>query len=270
MQILPSPALAHIVKHFLIIEKDQIAHVSLRMFSDGNTGMVFNFGDPLLIYKDDSQASKTLPSSFIYGQLDTFQNIISVGKIQILIVVFHPFGISSLLKISAVELRNEILDMETFYASESQILTEQISNSPAILTKIQTVEHFLISKLSKNPNQDQLTFQAVNLIHQQNGNLSVSQLISTLRVSERKLQRTFEEHIGLSPKRYSGVTRVQYFLKLLRKNPTVSQTKLVYDAGFFDQAHLIREMKNISGITPSQYVSQSNLLAANFLQIPQK
>jgi len=270
MQILPPPALAHIVRHFLIIEKDQIAHVNLRMFSDGNTGMVFNFGDPLMTYEHDSKISKILPPSFIYGQLDTFQTIISVGKIQMLIVVFHPFGISSLLKISAVEIRNEILDMETFYASASQTLNDQIFNSSTIFSKIRTVENFLISKLSENHNQDQLTFQAINLIHQQNGNLLVSQLISTLQVSERKLQRTFEEHIGLSPKRYSGVTRVQYFLKLLRKNPTISQTKLVYDAGFFDQAHLIREMKNISGITPSQYMRQPNLLAANFLQIPQE
>ena len=270
MQILPSPALAHIVKHFLIIENDQIAHVNLRMFSDGNTGMVFNFGNMLLIYEDDSKSSKILPSSFIYGQLDTFQNIISVGKIKMLIVVFHPFGISALLKIPAVELRNEILDIETFYASESQIFTEQIFNSSAIFSKIQILEDFLINKLSENHHKDQLTFRAINLIHQQNGNLSVSQLISNLQVSERKLQRTFEEHIGLSPKRYSGVTRIQYFLKLLRKNPTTSQTKLVYDAGFFDQAHLIHEMKNISGFTPSQYRSQPNLLAANFLQIPQK
>ncbi|MCF0054367.1 helix-turn-helix domain-containing protein [Dyadobacter sp. CY356] len=268
MQILPSPPLAHIVKHFLIIENEQISNVGLRLFSDGNTGMVFNFGTPLLHLKNGGSISEFLPTTFVYGQLDTYQNIVSTGNIKLLIVVFHPFGISTLLKIPAVELKNMILDLETFYTSETQNLAEQIFNLSNIFFKIQLVENFLITKLSENDRNNQLPFQAISLIHQYHGNLSVMQLTDTLQVSERKLQRTFEEHVGLTPKRYSGMIRVQYFLKLLRKNSEIPKTGLVYDAGFFDQAHLIREMRNISGITPGQYLDQPNLLAANFLQIP--
>lgn len=268
MQILPSPPLAHIVKHFLIIENDQISNIGLRLFSDGNTGMVFNFGNLLLHLKNDGSIPEFLPATFVYGQLDTYQNIVSTGNIKLLIVVFHPFGISALLKIPAVDLKNRILDLETFYTSETQNLAEQIFNLSNLNSKIRLVESFLIAKLSENHRDNQLPFQAVSLIHRHHGNLSVGQLTNNLQVSERKLQRTFEEHIGLSPKRYSGVIRVQYFLKLLRRNSGFCQTALVYDAGFFDQAHLIREMRNISGITPSQYLDQPNLLAANFLQIP--
>lgn len=270
MQVIPSPSLAHIVKHFLIIENDQIANVSLRMFSDGNTGMVFNFGDPLSHFQQDGQASVFLPSTFLYGQLDRFQNIVSLGKIRILIAVFHPFGISSFLKMPAIELKNQILDLKTFCFSENQILLEKIFYSVDTFSKIKIAENFLITRLSENSHKDLLTCRAINLIRQHNGNLTIQQLTASMQVSERKLQRTFEEHIGLSPKRYSGVIRVQYFLKLLRRNDGSSQTKLVYEAGFFDQAHLIREMKNISGITPSQYLDQPNLLAANFLQISSK
>ncbi|GLU54556.1 helix-turn-helix transcriptional regulator [Dyadobacter frigoris] len=270
MQILPSPALAQIVKHFLIIENDHTAHVQHRMFSDGNTGMVFNYGDPLIHLESHNELSAILPFGFIYGQLDIFQNIISAGKIGMLIVVFHPFGLSSLLKISAIELKNQILNLETFYSLEIETLLDQIFQSSDIFSKIQIVENFLTRKLTMSNQADNLAFNTIKLIHHHNGNLSVNQLTSILQISERKLQRTFEEHIGLPPKRYSGVIRIQYFLKLLRKSPRSFQTKLVYDAGFFDQAHLIREMKNISGITPSQYISQTNLLAANFLQIPEK
>ncbi|MCF2444908.1 helix-turn-helix domain-containing protein [Dyadobacter sp. CY345] len=268
MQFLPSPPLAQIVKHFLIIENQQILNVGLRLFSDGNTGMVFNFGNPLMHLKNDDRITELLPMTFVYGQLDTYQNIVSTGNIKLLIVVFHPFGISTLLKIPAVELKNRILDLETFYSSETKNLAEQIFNPLNMFFKIQLVENFLINNLSKNNRDSQLPFQAISLIHQHHGNLSVAQLTDTLQVSERKLQRTFEEHIGLSPKRYSGVIRVQHFLKLLRKNSGISKTGLAYDAGFFDQAHLIREMRKISGITPSQYLDQPNLLAANFLKIP--
>jgi len=268
MQVLPSPSLAHIVRHYLIIENAQIGNVSLRIFSDGNTGMVFNFGNPLLVVEENTKTVKELPAVFVYGQPETFRNIISTGGICIFIVVFHPFGISTLLKIPAIELKNKIVDLEIFFPAQSQILADQIFSSLTLLSKIQNIENFLVARLSDNPPKSEIMQYAVDLIQRQNGNLTVSQLLTNLQVNERKLQRTFEEHVGLSPKRFSGVIRVQYFLKLLRNDPDASLTKLVYDAGFFDQAHLIRQMKHISGITPGQYMVQSNLLAANFLKIP--
>lgn len=268
MQILPSPALSQIVKHFLIIENDQTNNMQHRMFADGNTGMVFNYGDPLL-HLENGQLN-ILPYCFIYGQPETFQNIVSIRKIEMLIAVFHPFGSSSLLRIPAIELKNQILDLEIFYPSESRIISDQIINSIDVFSRIQTIENFLITKLKvQNPSLN-LASQAIQLINQNSGNLSIIELTSFLKVSERHLQRSFAEHIGVSPKRYSGIIRIQHFLKLLRSNSNQNLTHLTYSCGFYDQAHLIREMKNVSGITPGQYVGRTNLLAANFLQITQK
>lgn len=266
MQLLPSPVLASVVKHFLIIENSSIIEVKHRMFSDGNTGIVFNYGDALL--HQQNSVAKTLPKSFMYGQLDAFQNIISVGRIGMLIVVFHPFGASGLLKIPAVELKNQILDLGCFYPYETGILLDNILHQSHTISRIKVVENFLISKLKPQTHKGKLANDAVYLINQQHGNLSVMELTSTLQINERQLQRIFEEHIGLTPKRFSGIVRIQYFLKLLRKNSAqTSLTELVYDCGFYDQAHMIREMKNITGITPRQYADQPALLAANLLPI---
>ena len=269
MQIPPSPALAKVVKHFLVIENMQAANIRLRMFSDGNTGMVFNYGDDLLYVSNDRL--NILPSSFIYGQPETFQNIVSVGKIGMLIVVFHPFGSSALLRTPGAELKNQILDLENFYPAEAKIISDQILSTNKVMVRIDIIEKFLIRKLNIQNSSLNLASAAIQLINHNNGNLTVNELTSFFKISERQLQRTFIEHIGISPKRYSGITRIQHFLKLLRTNSSQhSLTGLVYDCGFYDQAHLIREMKNISGITPSQYMSQNNLLAANFFQIPEK
>ena len=270
MQILPSPLLSQIVKHFLIIENDKTVNVQHRMFADGNTGLVFNYQDPILHVENG--LFNILPNIFIYGQPATFQNIISVGKIGMLIVVFHPFGLSSLLRIPAIELKNQILDLKNFYPIETPIISDQVISSVDVFNRIHIIENFLTGKLKiQNPSSN-LASQAIEIINKNNGNLSVNNLTSFLQVSERQLQRSFEEHIGVSPKRYSGIIRIQHFLKLLRTNNSSQKplTDFVYDSGFFDHAHLIREMKNISGITPSQYISQKNLLAANFLQISVK
>lgn len=268
MQVAPSPILADVIKHFLIIESNFSAGTCHRMFSDGNTGMVFNFRDPLLHQDSGKGETALLPQSFVYGQLDAYQNIIAKGKLGLVIAVFHPYGASAFLKLPATELKNQIIDTTCFFSKTTELLLEQIQEQCDTYSRIKAVENFLIATRKTQDGLVTIAAEAVRLIHHHHGNLPITSLLTSLQISERQLQRTFEEHVGISPKRYSGVTRIQFFLKLLRNRPLdTSLTSLGYDSGFYDQAHLIRELKNISGITPRQYISKNPPLAANLVPI---
>ncbi len=270
MQIAPSPALSDIVKHFLIIESAQTGCIKHRMFSDGNPGLVFNLGDALIQIDPRQNTAIILPDSFVYGQLDVFQTILSKGKINLLIAVLHPFGASALLKTPANRLRNLILDSALFYTSRISSIVDELSTAPTTISKVDILQRFLNNEVKSRAENFAIACNAVSLIQRELGILPVQQIYTTLNITERKLERVFEEHIGLSPKRFSGVTRMQHFLKLLRKKtPDISLTELTYTCGFYDQAHVIRELKNISGITPGQYLTQPNLLAANLILAPQ-
>ena len=266
MQLSPTAALAHLIKHYLIIDIDEIPNRNLRMFSDGNTGMVFNYKDPILLRPHDTMANFLSPS-FLYGPFHHFQDLTATGRIGLLVAVFHPFAISSILKTEASKLIDQVVDLEAIYGQEAGELSGQIFHAPDYYTKIAVIENFLLKKMSglKPANSD--AFHAVKLIQQHHGDMSVTSLLSSLQISERKLERIFKNYVGYSPKRFAGITKIQYFLKLLRSNRPSNYTGLVYDAGFYDQAHLIRTMKGISGITPGEYLDQPNLLAANFLEI---
>jgi AraC-like DNA-binding protein len=267
MQVKPSPILTGIVKHFLILESD--SSLMLRIFSDGNTGMVFNNGDPLYRQECSSAHREALPQSFIYGQLDIFQNVISSGKIKLLIAVLHPYGASALLRIPAFELKNQIIDASTFQFLRSETVLDQMHDHFDVFDKIRMIENSLLSALRQPFTTNILAINAVHLIDQYHGSLTVTDLASTLNVHERQLQRVFEEHVGVTPKRYSGIARIQYFLKLLRNRPTqATLTDVLYDSGFYDPAHLNRELKNLSGLTPGQYIGGGNLLAANLIRLP--
>jgi AraC-like DNA-binding protein len=45
----------------------------------------------------------------------------------------------------------------------------------------------------------------------------------------------------------------------------MSLTELAYTAGYYDQAHFIREFTNLVGITPSQYNANTQRLAVNVM-----
>lgn len=268
MQIKPSPILSGIVKHFLILEND--SSLMLRIFSDGNTGMVFNNGEPLYRQECDIATPEALPQSFIYGQLDMFQNVISSGKIKLLIAVLHPYGASALLRIPAFELKNQIIDANTFPFLKSETVLDQMHDCGTLHDKVHAVENFLISALYKPILNNALATKAIQLIDEHHGGMQVVHLASMLNVHERQLQRIFEEHIGVTPKRYSGIARIQYFLKLLRnRSSETTLTDVLYASGFYDPAHLNRELKNLSGLTPGQYMGGGNLLAANLIRLSQ-
>ncbi|TLV03852.1 helix-turn-helix domain-containing protein [Dyadobacter luticola] len=266
MQIVPSPSLTNLVRHFLIIETDLTQR--LRIFSDGNTGIVFNYGDPLLHENPLNGEKSLLPQSFLYGQLDQYQHVLSTGKVRLLAVVLHSQSLSAILSIPASELKNQLLDLKYFFGNDAENIPEKIFAADHVAEKCAVVEHFLIQQVQNTYIEKSVAGRAVQLIHQHHGNLPVSQLMNELQVGERTLQRIFDAQIGLSPKRYSGVIRMQKFLKLLRKtSPGAHIVDPVFECGFYDHAHLIREMKQLSGITPRQYLGQK-MLAANFFQIP--
>jgi methylphosphotriester-DNA--protein-cysteine methyltransferase len=71
--------------------------------------------------------------------------------------------------------------------------------------------------------------------------------------------------VGISPKRCCNIVRAHAFLKHLPEGSRL--TGYAYDSGYYDQAHLIREFKLITGLTPSQYLKKTDPLAVNFLRM---
>lgn len=80
-----------------------------------------------------------------------------------------------------------------------------------------------------------------------------------LGMSERTLRRRFDESFGYGPKTLDRILRHQRFLRLARRPEDASTAMLAAEAGYSDQAHLVRESRRLTGATP---VELRRLLAA--------
>lgn len=269
MQLLPSPYLSNIVKHFLILESDEDGIADHRLFPDGNPGMVFHYGDPFCQYAAGTMLPFTHPRSFIYGQVSKFQHIVSAGKTGMLIVVLQPDGLHALLGIPAYELMDAIVSLQNIWGRAAKELEAKVLNISDNLLRIQLIEDFLLKKRNKCNPHDTTVKNSLHLIYQHHGQLQVNELTKHLQISERQLERTFRENIGITPKHFSNIIKLHYFLKTLqRKSSAENLTQLVYECGYYDQAHLIRAFKKNVGLTPRQYLFKTHLLAVNFIQFP--
>lgn len=83
---------------------------------------------------------------------------------------------------------------------------------------------------------------------------TVGQLAGELALSERQLQRRFRESFGYGPKTLQRILRFRRFLVELQRGRKGSGglARIAAGTGYADQAHLTRESRELSGLSPVQ------------------
>ncbi|GAA3455412.1 DUF6597 domain-containing transcriptional factor [Dactylosporangium matsuzakiense] len=77
-----------------------------------------------------------------------------------------------------------------------------------------------------------------------------------LALSERQLRRRFQDEVGYGPRMLARILRLQRLLRLARSGAAGGALAgLATAAGYADQAHLSRELRTLTGVTPSGLLS---------------
>jgi AraC-like DNA-binding protein len=79
--------------------------------------------------------------------------------------------------------------------------------------------------------------------------MSVGEVAKRVELSERQLARRFNERVGVAPKTFARVMRLQRAAALLADGSSPSDAASL--AGYADQAHFTRDSSELAGITPS-------------------
>lgn len=209
------------------------------------------------------------PNSFLYGQISAFKDLYMSEHTSIIIVVFQPHGLNHLTGISGDAISDAIIPSEDIFGRQAIILQDILSSFSDSMPALNILNAFFL-ELSANKTVPHHSIIPVSLsqIIKSKGNTSITQLVKLTGYTERHIERTFNQCIGLTPKKFGNIVRLHYFLSLIKEKARRSQfTDLCYEAGYSDQSHLIREFKKYTGITPTTYLHDTNKLAKNFVEI---
>ncbi|MBV8327376.1 AraC family transcriptional regulator [Chryseobacterium sp.] len=265
MQFEPPGHLKPFIRHYIFLENSEKNTKDVRLFTDGSTGLILS-GDMKLY----SRISDTrMPLSFFYGALSSYKDFYSQGEFFLIAVIFQPYFLNILLKASARESRDQIISVEDVFQYQLLPFQESLFNKISPISVINELNIFFSDFLHKKTDSDYKLIIAVQqYILTNNGRISSKELEKFSGYSERQLERKFENNMGLSPKKYSNIIRLHYFLSLINKAAgDQNMTGLSYHAGYADQSHLIREFKNNVGLTPKQYLKTENKMAVNFIEL---
>lgn len=265
MQISPPKHLAAFIRHYIFLENSEKTIRSLRLFTDGSSGLILS-GD-MNLYSGIS--GDKMPLSFFYGVLNGYKDFSSKDKFSLIAVVFQPYFLSKILNTSAREISNQTVSVEDVLKNKLQTFQEQLFNKISPLHIINDLNLFFTHFLSESMHKDhQIIAASQQYILQNKGLVTSGDLEKFTGYSERHLERKFEFHMGMSPKKYSNIIRLHYFLSLINRGvDSKNMTIFSYEAGYSDQSHLIREFKNNTGLTPKQYLNTENKMAVNFIEL---
>jgi len=249
----PSSDLSPFVKCFWTLDAPTEENPAIQtIVPDGCMEMIFHYGDPYHQILEDKDPI-IQPRCFVFGQLTRPLKIQPTAVTGIFSVRFHPEGFSPFATIPIKEMTDRAVPLEELYGSAIQSTMEAMVQESPTEQRIQAITTFLRKRLVDTATIDRIISETVQTLLTANGHIPVGELARQNDLNPRKLQRSFAEAIGLSPKQLAKTIRLQAALKMLINQEHDRLTDLAYDGEFYDQAHFIKDFKAFTGRTPKTF-----------------
>jgi len=98
---------------------------------------------------------------------------------------------------------------------------------------------------------DEILLKTLEFIELSHGNMTVLDLVNSVEVHPKKLERLFVQYLGVSVKKFSKIIRFGEMHRVLSEEGMENLVQKVLDKGYFDQAHFNRDFKKLTGVHPS-------------------
>lgn len=172
---------------------------------------------------------------------------------------FNYFGIRFLptifpqfFKVNAQQLSNRFENLQTVVPGLSGFISNRLHAGQTTAQVTALLDEYLLNILGRTDfDDDTRLYEALGIILKNYGVVDIEKDIDT-GISQRQLRRLFEYYVGDTPKTFSKVVRFQNILRAKPSTQSLRQNKLFFDAGYYDQAHFIKEFKNFYGVTPAK------------------
>jgi AraC-like DNA-binding protein len=164
-----------------------------------------------------------------------------------------PLGAHRFLGLPMHELANRTVELEDLLPRAGE-LTTRLREACSWAERFDLVEAFLARRLADSVPPSPGVEWSWRRLRGTGGRASISGLAAELGWSHRRLIARFREQIGLAPKTVARVLRFDRAVAALGSSPSRGLAEIALDCGYFDQAHLNRDFRELAGTTPTAFL----------------
>jgi AraC-like DNA-binding protein len=197
---------------------------------------------------------KEHPKCTLAGQYTIVQNRYVPQDLWAFQILFQPGALYRLTGIPSYELTNTFIDAEAIWGREIAQVQEQLCNLEEIDDCVKVAEQFL-EKIIKKSKRDLVGVDKIGqLILYQNQQISVDHLASQACLSPRQFYRKFNQRMGIGPKSFDKIKRLEMAYKLKNANLKVDWLTIALKLGYYDYQHLVHDFKEFTNLTPNGFL----------------
>ena len=178
--------------------------------------------------------------------------------VQAAVIQFKPGWSTPLLGVTANELTDEIVMLEDIWGSAGRDLLLDLLRAKSTGQMLERLARAFATRPRRmpEPTSAPLARRAARMLETEG--VQVESVANRLGITARHLRRAFAENIGLAPKSFARSIRLQ---RAVRMAATSSDwLRIAVDAGYYDQAHLIADFRDLVGLTPSAFAKRARQL----------
>jgi AraC-like DNA-binding protein len=180
-------------------------------------------------------------------------DVLISGRVDIFTVRFAPTGLHTLFGIAMPELVDTAFGAESLFGSAiAGELYERMAAERTTARRVNIIEAQLLSRL-QSPRYNPIA-AAATALQSSSGGARIEGLATSFGLSTRHFSRLFREHVGMSPKTYARILRLQAAIAAKAATPNVTWSEVAYQAGYFDQAHLDKDFLDLADASPSDFM----------------
>jgi len=234
---------------FVLEEQDTPQNATLTFFADGYPGVVYLQSEEGFLLP----RKKTLTDFFLYGQMIKPYELLIRTPYVMIVFQLYPSAAKLLFDVDTKKLNDDCADLSMIKGAAIENPLTALATPTAISLKAEIIAKFL-SELAREKGMEeyQKIQQAIQIIQDYKGLIAVNELAKRLNITERTLRRKFNHYVGISPKKFAKITQFQTSLDQICTGDFSKLTDVVYDNGYADQSHFIRNIKKFTGKKPLQ------------------
>lgn len=253
----PSPRLRPIVEKYWILEgvgpRGEWEHV----LPDGRAELIFHYGEPFARRTDDDR-SEIQPRAMFIGQITAPACLQARGMAGVAAIRLRPEA-TGLLGPDAAEMTNRFEALDRL--ARTDLVLEQLAGAAGDRERIEVLEQFLAAVIRSAP-RPEVAF-AIDCLVRRGGALSIETLSTMTGVARRQLERRFQSDVGLSPKSFARLLRVNRAARMVLSEAAFADVAAA--CGYFDQAHMSNDFRQLIQRSPHEWQRMAGTLGSFFV-----
>lgn len=254
----PGSPLAKWVESLWFYEDLEVDHAKERLLPDGGMGLIIDLGEsPKRLYDRREPARfRHYRRCWVSGMQRSYIVIGAEPGSSMIGARFRPGGAAALFDFPLSELSGEVVELDLIWKEAILSLRERLLETAGAEAKLDLLESFLSARLLEHPGSDNAIHAALARLRSWPV-LRLRGLAAELGLTHKQMIARFASGVGLTPKLVSRLFRFRGMLLEVHSagDRPLDWAELAQEHGYADQAHLIHEFQEFSGVTPTAYVA---------------